>query len=224
MIEQFIRLLKMFTDKEINPFIKIITIVFILSAIYLLNNSLDFVANYRLNNKLTQLEKISILLKDSTLTKTQKDALFKNRIYVLYHQSLLDRLFCLFENNAFSENSKITTQTERIKPSNNSEPNVGVIKNPYLHFIFSNLILIIFVLMIPFFSVNKETNAFGIIAVFVIIYIIGGLVCLLISYLMNLIPIILNRPWLNYILDFLIQLILWLILIFGSNKMQKKKS
>ncbi len=78
MFDQILNIARLFTDKTVRPHIKLITILFIIGSIYLLNNTFDFVTNYCTTSKLNQLGKISELLKDTSLTENEKLIIIQN--------------------------------------------------------------------------------------------------------------------------------------------------
>ena len=52
----------------------------------------------------------------------------------------------------------------------------------------------------------------------IILFIVG----LIMSFVFSFIPIILGRPWINYIVDFVLQAVFWFSLFYYTGKSTKK--
>lgn len=221
MTEIFYRLIKDFTDETVRITTKLFTLIIILISIWFVNDTFDFINSYRTTNKLQHLEKITYLLRDSTLTKSQKLSLIKQRDYVLNHQTKLDYVssFCdsFFKNISFkslnkAEKPHTTTDIKIKEPKEEIVP----IKNYYLHFIFSNLFLLIIAIAVPIFIIKQTKENIAVIIVSIVATLAALFsLTLFISWILNFIPVIYNRPWINYILDFIIQSLLWIWLLIS---------
>jgi|GEM_PF-6805101 len=230
MFESFHQLIKILTDKAISWTTKIATTIIVIFVIWTINNSLNFIDSFNTNNKLNQLEKISIVLKDSTLTVQQKKILIDTRVKIFNHKSALEYI-CDFISSlpekihfpiSTNKNKEIVKTVNPINSVNNSVN----IKNPILQFIFSNIFLLLFQIALPFILFISDKSKFhknAIAASIFSIILLSG-VAFLISFIFDFIPLILNRPWINYSLDFIIQSTIWILAIYFSAKAKKHKT
>jgi hypothetical protein len=77
-------------------------------------------------------------------------------------------------------------------------------------------------LLLPIMPFTEKPFNWGmLIGMLMIAVIIAGIVWFN-QYLFSLIPLILNKPWINYILNFIIHTGLWGLIITVSNKNNKK--
>lgn len=228
MVSEIKELIKFVFDKTVKWTIRLYRLFIILFSLWFLNDTFHFLYSYRINNKLDQIQKITLLIADTTLNAKTRNNLIIERDYILNHKTTLDHFssflnssplkISLTRHKTLLNNSTKTAQT-------NKDVNTSVIKNYWLHFLFSNFFLIIIMIIVPiqYLKNNRQpffTTAFAIIILWFFTY----LFCLLIAYLFDFIPVLFSRPWINYIVDFILQSILIIIagLIAKSIKNQKK--
>lgn len=230
MFEPILHLIKVFTDKTIRFTTKVFTLILIIIGVWFINDTFDFVNSYRTYSKLESLEKITYLLKDKSLSNNEKQELIKERYYIITHKTRIEYLSYFYESfvkkisfTSFSKAKRVNTTTEQTinEPKPEIVNNTPIIKNYLLHFVFSNLFLIIIAVIVPIiiFKQNKNnipTLIFSLIIVWTILY----FVAVFIAWVLNFIPVILDRPWINYILVLLIHgfIWIWLLIKIGNSK------
>lgn len=212
---------------------KTATLTLIFFGLWFLNNTFDFTQSFRRNNRLQQLEQIGQLIKDTTLTKEQIDILIKERDLVFERRTTLDKVYSFLDSLPNTNFIKRKTESkpniiaaDSISDSTNSikkaDNNIDIIEKHYwLHFVFSNFILLIVMLAVPF-SISWDKGfkvVIGTIFILGILFLIG----LFTAWVLDFIPVIANRPWINYTLDFIIQFLFWLGLGLLAQK-QKNQS
>ncbi|WPO78205.1 hypothetical protein [Flavobacterium sp. KACC 22761] len=182
----------------------------------------DFSYDYHLSNKIEKLESIDRLKKiyKNDNQKITELTELENRIYKRRHYS--DRLRSLDINqlNLFKKSDKtaiksVVNKNDNITIENNVRSLFWMVLTSNYFFI----ILIIGLIIMPFTgSVHRELkNVLGSIAAIIII--IG--IIYIITWVAYKIPLLWNRPYLNYILNSLIQSP-FIYLIFLWNKAEKK--
>lgn len=210
---------------------KTATVALIFFGLWFLNNTFDFTQSFRINNRLQQLEQIGQLIKDTTLTKEQIDILKTERVLVFERKTTLDKAYSLLDslpNSNFIKRKTVSNPKMREEASKNSvtkeeSKSIDLVKKNYwLHYLFSNMFLIIVILAVPF-SISW-TKGFKVIVG--LIFILGSLFLfgMLVAYLLDLIPVIANRPWINYSIDFVAQLLFWMFIGLLAQKDKKNQS
>ncbi len=236
MVKEFFHLITSLFDKTLSWTTKTVTFFLILLFAWFANNTFDFIHNFRTSYKLEQLEKIKTILTDTTLTNIQRQQLLTDRDYIIRNRSQLDYLSSFFESLP-SHISFTKRTTEANKPTKTAQPknsetsfpviidsNCILLKNYWLHFLFSNFFLILALLVAPFVAFKNNEKLYVKIFATLIMGIIVYFICVFVAWVLDFIPIILNRPWINYILDFIIQIILWATLLAVTGLIQKKKN
>lgn len=230
MIEPILHIIKIFTDGTIRVTTKLFTLLLILFSAWFINDTFDFINSNRTYNKLENLEKISLLLKDSSLSDNEKNELIKERYYIIKHKTTLENLSSFywsfvkkisFKSLSKATNPAKTTEQKISEPKPATINNTPIIKNYLLHFLFSNLFLIMIAVIVPIliFKQNKSnipTLIFSLIIVWAILYFIS----IFIAWVLNFIPVILDRPWINYVLVLLIHSFFWgwVLIKLGNSK------
>jgi hypothetical protein len=215
------RVFNFFENKSIHfglrTSIFIISIFVLTTCDYYFNFSYD----YHLSNKIEKLESIDNLkkiYKTDSLKLTELTEL-ENRIYKRTHYSDRLRNLDLNQLNIFKKSDKTETKSPVIKNENTTLKKP--IRSLFWMVLTSNyflIILIIGLIVMPFTgSVHRELkNVLGAIAAIIII--IG--IIYLITWIAYKIPLLWNRPYLNYILNLLIHSP-FIYLIFWWNKTEK---
>jgi hypothetical protein len=215
------RLLKFFENKSIHFGLRtslfIITIFVLTTCDYYFNFTYDI----HLNNKIEKLESINNLKKiyETDSLKLTELTVLENRIYKRTHYSDRLRNFDLNQVNIFKKSDTTEIKNPVIKNDNT------ITNKPIRSLFWMSLtsgyffiILIIALLILPFTgSVHREwKNLLGSIAAIIILI---GVISFL-AWIAYKIPLIANRPYLNYILNAVLQLPLMYI-IFWWNKTGK---
>jgi hypothetical protein len=75
----------------------------------------------------------------------------------------------------------------------------------------------------PFLVYKEPNSSFKIKTVSIlIIWVMVFTACWTMAYLLNFIPVIYNRPWINYIVDFIISTTFWIVLVILLNNNLKR--
>lgn len=187
----------------------------IIGFLILTDLTLNFTYNFHTSNKITQLEKIQIIKKDYKFDslKLKKIVLLENKILDKEHYT-----------EFLSRNlSNISFKTELKNLSTNQNTNETVQSTKPIRSLFwmafsSNYLLVIilpFLIFLPLYNMESRTGS-GILGWFASIIMIGA-IGMFVTWISYQIPIIWNNPIFNYILNFLIHTLFW-ILIFKLNK------
>ncbi|MFB6344118.1 hypothetical protein ACE1ET_20535 [Saccharicrinis sp. FJH62] len=193
-------------------------IVFLL----LIDFGLKFTYNIHINNKLEQLIKIQEL-KDSYSNDTLKlikiitleNRILNSKHYSEYLSDFLHKIF--FKSETIDQNSiqKAPTTIKNAKP----------VRNIYWMIItssFTYIILFPFILFLPLY--NKESRKASGIFSWISSLVMFVFFIVLITWLSYRIPLILGKPFLNYILNFIIHIIFLITLVLLSSENQKRKT
>ena len=98
------------------------------------------------------------MLKDKSLSNNEKQELIKERYYIITHKTRIEYLSYFYESffkkisfTSFSKAKRVNTTTEQTinEPKPEIVNNTPIIKNYLLHFVFSNLFLIIIAVIVP---------------------------------------------------------------------------
>ncbi|PIV92740.1 MAG: hypothetical protein COW44_13165 [Flavobacteriaceae bacterium CG17_big_fil_post_rev_8_21_14_2_50_33_15] len=215
------RIFKFFENKSIHFGFK--TSIFIISifVLFACDYYLDFTYDNHLNNKIEKLQSINNLKKiyKSDSLKLSELTELENRIFKRTHYSDRLRNLDLSQINIFKKSDKTEIKRPVIKNDNTTinkpiRSLFWMIMSSSYFFVFT----IIIMLILPFTgSVHREIkNILGSIAAIIIII---GIISL-ITWIAYKIPLIWNRPYLNYILNFILQSPL-IYLIYWWNKTVK---
>ncbi|NCP61359.1 MAG: hypothetical protein GW839_13815 [Flavobacteriales bacterium] len=215
------RIFKFFENKSIHFGFK--TSIFIISifVLFACDYYLDFTYDNHLNNKIEKLQSINNLKKiyKSDSLKLSELTELENRIFKRAHYSDRLRNLDLSQINIFKKSDKTEIKRPVIKNDNTTinkpiRSLFWMIMSSSYFFVFT----IIIMLILPFTgSVHREIkNILGSIAAIIIII---GIISL-ITWIAYKIPLIWNRPYLNYILNFILQSPL-IYLIYWWNKTVK---
>lgn len=215
------RVFKFFENKSIHLGLR--TSIFIISIFLLTicDYYFNFSYDYHLSNKIEKLESINNLktVYQSDSLKLTKLTDLENRIFERTHYSDRLRNFDLSQIKIFKKSDSTEIKNSVIKNGNTTinkpiRSLFWMVLSSNYFFVFTIIILLI----LPFTgSVHREMkNILGSIAVIIIII---GIISL-ITWIAYKIPLIWNRPYLNYILNFIIQSP-FVYLIYGWNKTGK---
>jgi|GEM_PF-5029611 len=200
-------LIKIFFDKSENFYSKAITILLIILLLVFIDNTLNFVYFQTVSKKVNYVNIIGDTIEDETLSEKEKSQLFEIRKEILSkpsYKSLGHAIFYQLTNISIKQ---------------------GDSRNFIIHFLSSTwwllLLIAIMIVLIPI-SLKFEKNQPIIVvigAVCVIIVALGG--AFLLSKLFFLIPQILETPFYNYMLNFILSSIL---AYFIFKTMQRRNS
>ncbi|MDX1760928.1 MAG: hypothetical protein R3218_02110 [Christiangramia sp.] len=213
------RILKFFENKSISFGLR--TSIFIISLFVLITSDyfFDFSYDYHLDNKIERLESINNLknIYESDTLKIRELTELENRIYNRTHYSYRVRNIDLSHINIFkqSEIKEINSPVNENKKTTLKKP----IRSLFWMVLTSNyffILLVIVLIILPFTgSVHRELkNVLGSIAAIIILI---GIISL-ITWLAYKIPLIWNRPYLNYILNIILHSPFLYILYVSTKK------
>jgi len=216
MSELISKIWNFFESDKVSVSRKITIPILFFLAVWVIDDMGGFSYQFTNSQKLDYLVKI-----EKTKEQFQKDTvvcnvLDKMKFDLIHRKTVFEQFIDLFDNqDIFKSELSPTINKDHI-------PILKVQRNQFLHTVSSSLfwiiwlfILLIMLLVLPFTLKKDKLGAiFGMI--------IGiGIMALLIwitQWLFGLIPIILNRPWINYTIQFIINLIPISLLTYGSIK------
>ncbi|MEZ4944743.1 MAG: hypothetical protein R2804_04375 [Cyclobacteriaceae bacterium] len=233
MFDIFTHTIKIITDTTQRWTTKSAVVILILFGLWFLNNAFDFVYSFRANNRLQQLESIGQLLKDTTLTKEQINLLLTERQSIFVRETAVDKVhsflnslpnpISLIKKRTAERPDTIKLNSQKYLEGQDDESASATTRNYWWNFVSSNAFILLIMLLVPF-NVPYEKNSIWVTMVgYVVMYGALFLVCGFIAYLFGLIPIIGGTPWINYVLNFSLQLFLWMIIGFSMPKILRNK-
>ena len=193
---------------------KVIFTLSIVFSILLIDNYVGFSFYFKSERKISQLKNLQAILKDPTLTEFDREKLIHLKYQILFREDILQQAI----NNLKHVSLTKTVRNEEVKV--NEMP-----YNKYLHFITSSwsllIMMAIFVIAIPF-SFTRGTNIIAILfaLVFLELFLFG--ISYFLSWLLNLIPIILSRPWINYSLNVILNFLLIVVPLVVVQRKEKR--
>lgn len=216
MLELISKIWNFFENKRISISRKIsITILIILSILFI-DNIVGFSYLY-INSQeldyLLKIEKTKVAFKQDTKTCKLLDEM---KYDLINRKTVVEQFLELFENQS---TLKVMTSHDNIQQKIDSE---NIQRNQILHTVSSSLFwiiwLIIFIFMLIISPFAPPENKWGLILGMVIG--ISGMSILIwvTQWLFGLLPIFFNRPWINYTLQLILNLIPIFILTRGSIK------
>lgn len=227
MIDSINEFAKLITDKSVHWVQKTLTAFLILFLFLFLDNLFDFSYSFRTNNRIEQLSKITTLLKDTTLSENSKKTLLKERECIIskrtYFESFLSLWSSLSLHNPFAKDKK-QYKSPVIQNAKHklSEKEVSVpIKNFYLHYLFSNLFIVLLMFIFPFALIkfgNLRSFSLGI-ATILIIWLVLFLIGLFFAFIFGLIPTFQNVS-INYLIDAVLHCIVMCLILWAGSKSQ----
>lgn len=209
-----------FSDKSKSWGFKTATFISIIGLIFLIDICFGFSYNYHINSKLKNLKEIKGI-KDNYMndsTKLIKLSEFENEI--LYKDHYLKII-----SNKIRNISLINDITDKNQIQNNQTTNTPVItikkdvRNLYWMIGSSNFLIVIILpilLFLPLFGGKESRNADMIVGIFASIIFLS-IFSTVTTWIAYKIPLILDKPFLNYLLNFLIQALFWFFVIKKSN-------
>ncbi|AIN75086.1 hypothetical protein SAMN02745938_1057 [Flavobacterium psychrophilum DSM 3660] len=214
-----------FTDKTKKLPHKVILFLIAVILVILLDNLLSFSFSYNNGNKIEQIEGINKIIKDTTLSDAEKKKLFILRENIVNHLTWKDKAFDFLTSIEFKND--IESEKPIIKPIGKpaTKPIIASIKlktrDYFWHFISSSWLFIVLMVILPFIGLlDKKTKFWESIGIIIIVepFLYG--ICWVYAKMFSFIPIILDNPIYNYILN--AALCLTSILVFSLLKKKTK--
>jgi hypothetical protein len=213
----FSSILHFLTDKSRKISTKAIVIVLSLLLLAIIDNTFSFSYFYNTSNKVNQLQKISEILKDKTLDKTENEKILLLRKDILTHQTYKDKIYNYLTNLDFDTTEKI----------DEAESNQIGQRNEYIHLLTSAWWLLLpiglLILLYPYIIISERKQILNTTIGLIFLTGLSYLVSLLLSKIFSFIPLIDNNPIYNYILNFILSGLILLIITLMGNKVKKMK-
>lgn len=195
------QILSLLQDRSMKNITKFFVVLFIVLSIIALDNYLGVSYYSNIDNKLTQLKNVNDLLDHPSLDNKTKVYLLNVKKDILERQTFIDKIQYSFGRISFT-----SSKNEIVNELNKSI----ILRNSIIEFVSINYFCIFLFIGLPFyffinrFSLNFWHNLLLVIAVEAFLIILS----FTLFFLFSLIPTILGRPYLNYILNFLLFFIL----------------
>jgi hypothetical protein len=188
---------------------KVILVFTIVILFLTIDNILGFSYFYSTEKKITQVGQLTTLLKDTSLDVGLRSQLKTQLKEIVARQNIKDYFFSLVSKVSF------TNSTNR-QIANANKPNA--IKNDFWMFFWTNIFVIIFMIVIPFFAFKDKSITFlkGLLIIFVV-EIVCVIIAILQYLLLDLIPVLFATPTVNYLIAILYN-IFWVILAVRQSK------
>lgn len=227
-MELFNSIFQFFTDNTKKFSHKTILVLFSIFIIIILDNVLSFSYYYNNEKKISQIQSINSIVKDTTINDKERKMLFTLRDKIILHKTWKDNVWDFFTSIEFKND---------VKPSLNvieKKKDIAIIKEPnkvernyYLHFITSSWFFLLVILIVPFVGFSDKNTSFLTALMIILFFVIPLFLFLgwIFAKIFSFIPIILNNPINNYILNFILSFLL--IILFGflisrTNNSKKK--
>lgn len=205
------------TDKERRLSTKTYVSIICIALIVILDNIVGLSYHYSVDKKLNEIQLAGQILKDTTLEENTRKEILALRQEVLNKKYFYDYI----TNGVKSLYTKEYSTKEAKIPSN-----VIVAPRNNLWFLISStgIYLILYLILIVIFPFLDKSNSIGQkIAIEIIIIVLGGLNCAINYWLLNFIPKLGDTWTANYIVNFIIQVILFSMIMALLANEQKKK-
>lgn len=191
--------------------------IFIVFAIFFLDNSLSF--SFYINNqyKLDQIEKINEIIRDSSFTREDELFLFNLREEIIYRETWKESTENFLSDFEFEKNENLSTVETSEKPEKN--------RDYFWHFISSSWLFLLLIIIFPF-ALFKSTKTnflntlLGLLVFEGILYLFAWLAAKLLSYL----PIMFNDPIYNYIFNAIVPYIILVTSYYISKPVKTNKT
>jgi hypothetical protein len=224
-MDLFDSIFKFFTDSNKKFSHKTILVLFSIFIIIVLDNVLSFSYYYNNEKKISQIESINNIVKDSSITIKEKNSLIFLRNNIISHKTWKDNIWDFFTTIEFKDDLKSSTEVNNsskkdieIKKINNT------VRNYYIHFITSSWIFLLVILIFSIVGFSDKNTSF-LTALMIILFFITPFSLFLgwiFAKIFSFIPIIQNNPIYNYILNFVLSFVIILIFGFLINRIKKK--
>jgi len=196
-MELITTILNFFTDSTKRLTARAMTFFALLIVLWVIDNTFSFTYYYSLDKKLSYIEKIDKIIADSSTNKLDSTYLLQQKSDIIKHKSAKDKAWEFISSDNYNF----------FRKKNNQSTENGNIK-PIFQFITASFPLIIIMIILPFVAYLDKSLTFAKATITVIIIeIILYSIATIITNTLSLIPIILNRPYINYIANILINII-----------------
>lgn len=194
-------------------------ILFSLIILVIIDNTLSFTYNYNNSRKIEQIEKLNIVVIDTTLSNVEVNDLKKLRTNIINHKTWKDQIYNKLIAIDFRSKDTNTTVVKNDTDLPKKE------RNYWIHFVSSSWLFVIVMIITPFIGLFDKKTSFSssLIAIIFIIPIFYGLSWIF-AKAFSFIPVIDNSPSINYILNSILHLLIFLFIGYIIKKTEKKKT
>ena len=216
-LEFAFKIYKDITDSE-KTFIKKFYIYFLIACtLYVADNIIGFSYYQSVSNKLEKTKEINLILKDSSiLSKEELTKLKLLRSDIINHRTLKDNVYSFFSNISFkSSKNPITAKPIETKPIIERDFNI--------HYFTSASSIILLMIAFFFAGLLDKNSSFPIrIVVITILEIFLYPFTYLFSKILFLIPVLFDKPLINYILNVILSFLIAIFLVYFLTKLSKR--
>lgn len=212
-----------FTDNSKRITTKVFLFLSVIFLIWFLNDTLSFTFYYSQEKKLESMERINNLLKDKSLDESEIDYLIRTKKEIITRKPISELLINFLASRewmgiakdfppkvSFPDNGDINLPNPNSSSSN---------WNYYLHFISASFPWLILMLTMPFTAYSDKSMSFiKSIGVLLLAEFCFFIIALFFTSILGLVPIFTQIPWLNYLINFLVNISLIWYLIHLANK------
>lgn len=193
--------------------------MFSLIVLIIIDNTLSFTYNYNNSRKIEQIEKLNVVVTDTTLSSVEIMELKNLRNNIINHKTWKDQIY----NKLIAIDFKSKDTNTIVIKNDTKLPKKE--RNYWIHFVSSSWLFVIVMLITPFIGLFDKKTSFSssMIAVVFIIPIFYGLSWIF-AKTFSFIPIINNNPNINYIINSALHLLIFLFIGFIIKKNEKKKN
>lgn len=214
-IDHFINFL---FDEDRRLSSKAAVVVFIVVAIVFVDNILGFSYSFSLDKKIEQVQKLNLILKDSTTDSTTKSFAINLRSQIIERKDIVSQTLSFFRGKS---NSVIKHHANN-PPATPRAIEVSIKNNFWFNISASGIYFLLAIIMIPLMLfADKTTSLSQRLATGIATTVSFILFALFFIWVLGLIPQITNSTWIwNYLINFIIQVIIMGLLVHLS---QQKK-
>jgi hypothetical protein len=191
--------------------------ILIIFGLYVADNIIGFSYYQSVSSKIEKTKEINSILKDSAvLSKSEITKLKLLRSDIINRKTIKDNVYSFFSNISFiSSKNPITT-----KPI---ETNPIIERNPDLHF-YTSSASILLIMIIFFFAglIDRQSPLPQKIITIIVIELILYPFAFLFSKVLYLIPVINEKPTINYVLNVVLSFLIPYLLYYIPTKLNKK--
>ncbi len=192
--------------------------VLLFFGLFITDNIIGFSYYGNISSKLEKTREINLILKDSSiLSKDEFDKLKLLRSEIINRRTLKDNVYSFFSNISFtSSKNKITTKPIETKPI--------IKRNNIIHFVTSSLPICLLFIVYFLVGIIDQTETF-----YYKIFRISSMALYLIpiafifSKILYLIPIIDGKPFINYIINTILSILIPYLIILANMSLTSNK-